>query len=274
MGDSHFIIGGHHAHLRTWVERLAVVGVQVELPPDDPRPATGGDFCIRLEHPDITGGKSALVRVGVRYHALTAEAPAEVVEFFEDRLSGLIEERWPDSVLVHQATLVGWAKDGRAGVLRYFDALKERDVEIEEEIARHWSDPSAKLEQQIEFWASGFCLCSLVAHDITARAIADATGGRLSQVDRNPTGSSYLNEDEVRAIIASAREAPARFELSRGDAEKWLGFEPFVSWEQVRAEEAAEEAEEELDEEARGLRAVTSGSIRPLPPHRRRRHAH
>lgn len=114
MGDSHFIRGGDYAPPRAWVERLAAVGFEVELP-DDLRPVTGGTFGIRFKPPEVTGGEDALVRVGVLHHLLAAGPPTEVVELFERRFQELVDERWPGSVLLNRALSLGWAKDGRAG---------------------------------------------------------------------------------------------------------------------------------------------------------------
>lgn len=203
------------------------MGFEVELT-DALRPVTDGTFYVRFRHPEVTGGEDALVQIGVLHHLLAARSPAEVVEHFERRFEELVAQRWPGSVLLNRAISLGWAKDGRAGVLRYLEVLKAQDGEIDEDIARYWSDPSATLEQEIESWASGYSLCSVVAHDVIARAIADATGGTLARVERRSPGESYLSEDAVRATIASARAVPARFELSPEDAAQWPRFEPFV----------------------------------------------
>jgi len=248
MGHSHFIRGGDYAPPRAWVERLAAAGFDVELP-DDLRPVTGGTFGIRFKHPEVTGGEDALMRVGILYHLLAADTPVEVVEHFERRFQELVEERWPGSVLLNRAISLGWAKEGRAGVLRYLDVLRAQKIEIGEEIARYWSDPNAKLEQEIEFWASGHDLCSMVAHDVIARAIADATGGRLASDELRALGEPFLNEEDVRATIALARYMPFRFDFSPEDAARWPVFERFVNWEHVRAQEAEEDAEEAFEEE-------------------------
>jgi hypothetical protein len=249
VGDSTFIIGGVYVAPQAWIERLAEVGFRVEVPADE-RPALGGDFSVRFAHPEVTGAAAARVQVEIWYHFPGPGAPPALVDKLERRFRVLLEERWPDTVLLSKAIPLGWSREGRAGVLRYFDILKSHDVEIDEEIARYWSDPAAKLEQKIEIHA-GFNLCAVLAEDVIACAIADATGGRVVTVAGDAKLDRYLTEESARTSIAQAREVPTRFDFSPEDAERWPEFEPFVSWEAIRAEEEAERAEDEkvLEEE-------------------------
>lgn len=248
MSDSHVIRGGAYAPPRAWLELLAAAGFEVELP-EDLRPVTGGTFYVRFKHVEVTGGEDARVEIGVLHHALAADTPAEVVAIFERRFDELIAEGWADSVLLERAIALGWVKGGRGEVLRYLELLKGHDVEIDEDIERYWSDPSARLEQEIESWAVGFSLCSVVAHEVFACAIADATGGRFAGRERRSPDERYLSTEEVRSFLARAREVPAHFDFSREDAEQWPRFAPFVSWEHVRALEAEEDAEEEPEQD-------------------------
>jgi hypothetical protein len=214
-----------------WLAALRGAGCDVELPPDDPRALLGGDFAIRFKHPEVTGTESAVVELLFAYRSIAEDAPPNVLEVLERRVEEAIRANLPSFMFINSLTALAWARGGRLGLLR---ALERPEV----------SDHDRDTWKQVRTWSQcievcvygGLNFCSLVAQDLIARAIADATGGTL---EAPPSTGRYLEPSAIKEMLASYRAAPGEwnFDPTKG----YFAFEPFESWEAIRASERMEE---------------------------------